>query len=148
MSSPLSNDEPPNERIIPLSDVPPPSPQSAAPAATAADGASLQRDPLNTLKFTPPITEALSKVYDPEIPVNIYELGLIYDIDVDSDANVLVRMTLTAPACPSAQAIPLDAERRIREVEGLKDVKVEVVWDPPWTKDRMSDAAKLTLGML
>src|SRR3954466_1132806 len=113
MSSPLSNDEPPNERIIPLSDVPPPSPQSAAPAATAADGASLQRDPLNTLKFTPPITEALSKVYDPEIPVNIYELGLIYDIDVDSDANVLVRMTLTAPACPSAQAIPLDAERRI-----------------------------------
>jgi FeS assembly SUF system protein len=103
---------------------------------------------LNTLKFTPQIVEALARVFDPEIPVNIYELGLIYDIDVDAEANVQVRMTLTAPACPSAQAIPLDAERRIREVEGLKDVKVEVVWDPPWTKDRMSDAAKLALGML
>ena len=86
-------------------------------------------------------------MFDPEIPVNIYELGLIYDIDVDSAANVQVRMTLTAPACPAAQTIPVDVERRVREVPGLNDVKVEVVWDPPWTHDRMSDAAKLTLGM-
>ena len=150
MSSPLSNDEPVNDRIIPLADVPAPSiqPAEAAPTAASADPSGFTRDPLNTLKYRPQITDALAKVYDPEIPVNIYELGLIYDIDVDTDANVLVRMTLTAPACPSAQTIPLDAERRIREVEGLKDVKVEVVWDPPWTKDRMSDAAKLTLGML
>ncbi|MCM3878963.1 MAG: SUF system Fe-S cluster assembly protein [Vicinamibacterales bacterium] len=148
MSSPLSKDEPLNDRIIPLADVPAPSqPLSAAPASEAPS-APFSRDPLNTLKFTPQIVEALALVYDPEIPVNIYELGLIYDIDVDAEANVHVRMTLTAPACPSAQAIPLDAERRIREVEGLKDVKVEVVWDPPWTKDRMSDAAKLALGML
>ena len=148
MSSPLSNDEPANDRIIPLADVPAPSAQpGGATAAAPANASGFTRDPLNTLKFRPQVVDALSKVYDPEIPVNIYELGLIYDIDVDTDANVLVRMTLTAPACPSAQTIPLDAERRIREVEGLKDVKVEVVWDPPWTKDRMSDAAKLTLGM-
>jgi FeS assembly SUF system protein len=87
-------------------------------------------------------------VFDPEIPVNIYELGLIYDMDVDTDANVRVRMTLTAPACPAAQTIPIDVERRVREVAGLNDVKVEVVWDPPWTRDRMSEAAKLSLGML
>jgi FeS assembly SUF system protein len=149
MSSLPSNDEPITDRIIPLADVPAPSAQPASASASApAEGSGFTRDPLNTLKFRPQVVDALSKVYDPEIPVNIYELGLIYDIDVDTDANVLVRMTLTAPACPSAQTIPLDAERRIREVEGLKDVKVEVVWDPPWTKDRMSDAAKLTLGML
>jgi FeS assembly SUF system protein len=92
--------------------------------------------------------EAISKVFDPEIPVNIYELGLVYDMDVDSASNAYIRMTLTAPGCPSAQQIPLDVERRVREVAGLNDVKVEVVWDPPWTKDRMSDAAKLSLGML
>ena len=86
-------------------------------------------------------------MFDPEIPVNVYELGLIYDMDVDGASNVYIRMTLTAPGCPSAQQIPLDVERRVREVAGLRDVKVEVVWDPPWTKDRMSDAAKLTLGM-
>jgi FeS assembly SUF system protein len=148
MSSPLCNDEPATDRIIPLADVPAPSAQpAAATTAAPADASGFTRDPLNTLKFRPQIVDAIAKVFDPEIPVNIYELGLIYDIDVDTDANVLVRMTLTAPACPSAQTIPLDAERRIREVEGLKDVKVEVVWDPPWTKDRMSDAAKLTLGM-
>ena len=93
------------------------------------------------------IIEAVSKVFDPEIPVNIYELGLVYDIDVDSAANVSIRMTLTAPACPSAQTIPLDVERRVREVPGVNEVKVAVVWDPPWTRDRMSETAKLTLGM-
>jgi FeS assembly SUF system protein len=147
MSSPPNSGEPVNDRIIPLSDVPAPSAPLPVEAAPEASTAPLRRDPLNTLKFTPQIVEALAKVFDPEIPVNIYELGLIYDIDVDAEANVRVRMTLTAPACPSAQVIPLDAERRIREVDGLKDVKVEVVWDPPWTKDRMSDAAKLALGM-
>jgi FeS assembly SUF system protein len=147
MSSQLNDD-----RIIPLADVPAPDRPAEAPAATQAAAAPTQaeftRDPLNTLKLTPQIVDALSKVYDPEIPVNIYELGLVYDIDVDAEANVHVRMTLTAPACPSAQTIPLDAERRIREVADVKNVKVDVVWDPPWTKDRMSDAAKLTLGML
>lgn len=142
MSSPLNN-----ERIIPLADVPAPSAGAQDVPAAPSSGAEFERDPLNTLKYRPLIVDALSKVFDPEIPVNIYELGLIYDIDVDAAANARVRMTLTAPACPSAQTIPLDAERRIREIEGLSDVKVEVVWDPPWTKDRMSEAAKLALGM-
>ena len=143
MSSQPSNDP---GRVIPLADAPPrPEPPSEQPAVAPA--ASFAPDPLNSLKFRPLIIEAISKVFDPEIPVNIYELGLVYDIDVDGDSNVAVRMTLTAPACPSAQTIPVDVERRIREVAGLKDVKVEVVWEPPWTKDRMSDAAKLALGI-
>jgi FeS assembly SUF system protein len=145
MSSPLNN-ESSNERIIPMADAPAPGPQAPA-AAPPPEAAAFIRDPLNSLKFNPQIVEAISKVYDPEIPVNVYELGLVYDIDVDSTNNVAIRMTLTAPACPSAQAIPLDVERRVREVAGLNDVKVEVVWDPPWTKDRMSDTAKLALGM-
>ena len=144
MSSPQNNDST-SERIIPLADAPAPQPETEATAA--APGGTFTPDPLNTLKYRPLIVEAVSKVFDPEIPVNIYELGLVYDIDVDSAANVSVRMTLTAPACPAAQTIPIDVERRVREVAGVNDVKVEVVWDPPWTRDRMSDAAKLALGM-
>jgi FeS assembly SUF system protein len=138
------------DRIIPLADAPMPdmdaTPDSPA-KAESNDAAVFTPDPLNTLKFKAPIVDAISKVFDPEIPVNIYELGLIYDIDVDSAANAMIRMTLTAPACPSAQAIPLEVEHRVREVEGINDVKVAVVWDPPWTRDRMSEVAKLTLGM-
>jgi FeS assembly SUF system protein len=146
------NNEPP--RIIPLADAPAAphdgaqgEPEPAVETSAAPAAGAFTHDPLNTLKFTPLIVEAISKVFDPEIPVNIYELGLVYDIDVDSAANVGIRMTLTAPACPSAQIIPLDVERRVREVAGLNDVKVEIVWDPPWTKDRMSETAKLALGM-
>lgn len=135
------------DRIIPLADAP--EPQAQEPKA---DGPAVEPtftpDPLNTLKFKPLVVDALSKVFDPEIPVNIYELGLVYDIDIDSAANVQVRMTLTAPACPAAQTIPVDVERRVREIPGVGNVKVLVVWDPPWTRDRMSEAAKLTLGML
>jgi FeS assembly SUF system protein len=134
-------------RIIPLADAPVAPTEQTPGAPAAAAESSFTRDPLNSLKFNGPIVEAISKVFDPEIPVNIWELGLVYDIDVDTASNVQIRMTLTAPACPSAQIIPLDVEKRVREVAGLNDVKVEVVWDPPWTKDRMSDAAKLTLGM-
>ena len=144
MSSPQSND-PASERVIPLADAPAPQPQAESPAAPTD---VFTPDPLNTLKYQPLIVEAVSKVFDPEIPVNIYELGLIYHIDVDSGANVSIRMTLTAPACPAAQTIPIDVERRVREVPGVNDVKVAVVWDPPWTRDRMSDVAKLTLGMM
>jgi FeS assembly SUF system protein len=91
--------------------------------------------------------EALSSIYDPEVPVNIYELGLIYDIDVSDGGKVAIRMTLTAPACPAAQELPAEVEANVREVPGVTDVRVEVVWDPPWTTDRMSEAAKLQLGM-
>lgn len=138
------------DRIIPLADAPPPSPETAepppAPEAVSAEGA-FAAEPLNTLTMQPALVEAVSKVFDPEIPVNIYELGLIYNLDVDAGMNVQVKMTLTAPACPAAQTIPLDVERRIREVPGINDVKVAVVWEPPWTRDKMSEAAKLTLGM-
>lgn len=146
MSSPQSNDAA-GERVIPLADAPAPTPQAPTPAEPAAEDA-FTGDPLNTLRYQPLIIEAVSKVFDPEIPVNIYDLGLVYDIGVDSAANVSIRMTLTAPACPAAQTIPVDVERRVREVAGINDVKVAVVWDPPWTRDRMSEAARLTLGML
>ncbi len=143
MSSPQSSDS--SERIIPLADAPAPQPEAKPSAAQPAD--AFTPDPLNTLRYKPLIIEAVSKVFDPEIPVNIYELGLVYDIDVDSAANVSIKMTLTAPACPAAQTIPIDVERRAREVPGVNDVKVAVVWDPPWTRDRMSETAKLALGM-
>lgn len=93
------------------------------------------------------VIAALKKVYDPEMPVNIYELGLIYNCDVDPDGNVLLRMTLTAPNCPVAGSLPADAERAVRSVPGVAGVKLELTFDPPWTKDRMSEAAKLALGI-
>ena len=108
----------------------------------------MQTDPLKTLELKPLIIEAISKVYDPEIPVNIYELGLIYDIDVNSENVVQINMTLTSPACPSAQSLPLEVERRAREVPGVAAVKVDVVWEPTWTMEKMSEEAKLQMGLL
>jgi FeS assembly SUF system protein len=93
------------------------------------------------------VIAALKKVYDPEMPVNIYELGLIYGVDVDAEGQVALRMTLTAPNCPVAGTLPGDAERAVRSVPGVTGVKLELVFDPPWTKDRMSEAAKLALGL-
>ena len=93
------------------------------------------------------VIEALRKVYDPEIPVNIYELGLIYDIDINAAGVVNVRMTLTSPACPVAGTLPPEVESKVRAVDGATDAKVEVVWEPAWTPDRMSEAAKLQLNM-
>jgi FeS assembly SUF system protein len=104
-------------------------------------------DPVLALTLRPKIIDALSSVYDPEIPVNIWELGLIYDIEIDASRRAHIRMTLTAPACPAAQALPLEVERSVRAVEGVTDATVEVVWEPAWSPDRMSDAAKLQLGM-
>ena len=105
-------------------------------------------DPVVALTLRPRIIDAVCSVYDPEIPVNIWELGLIYGIDIDTERRVQVQMTLTSPGCPSAQALPLEVERKVREVEGVADVFVEVVWEPPWSPERMSDAAKLQLGLL
>ncbi len=93
------------------------------------------------------VIEAISTVYDPEIPVNIYELGLIYAIDIDPECRVAIKMTLTAPACPVADILPGEVEEKVRAVPGVTDAKVELVWDPPWTPDRMSEAARLELGM-
>ena len=93
------------------------------------------------------IIAALKTVYDPEMPVNVYELGLIYDSSVDTAGRAEIRMTLTAPNCPVAGTLPGDVERAVRAVPGVTDVKLELTFDPPWTKDRMSEAAKLALGI-
>lgn len=103
---------------------------------------------MKTLELKPLVVEAISTVYDPEIPVNIYELGLIYDVDIDVQGAVEIKMTLTSPACPSAQSLPLEVESKAKKVPGVTDVKVEVVWDPMWTMDKMSEAAKLQMGLL
>jgi FeS assembly SUF system protein len=94
------------------------------------------------------VVAALRGIYDPEIPVNIYDLGLIYVVHVDEHSVVKVQMTLTAPACPVAGTLPGQVENVLRQVEGVRDASVELVWDPPWDQARMSEEAKLTLGML
>jgi FeS assembly SUF system protein len=94
------------------------------------------------------VVEALREVYDPEIPVNIHELGLIYGVAVSPSGSVAVRMTLTAAGCPAAQVLPSEVERRVRAVPGVTDVTVDVTFDPPWDTSRMSKAAKLQLGLL
>jgi FeS assembly SUF system protein len=95
-----------------------------------------------------PIIAALRKVHDPEIPVNIYDLGLIYKIDIADSGNVAIDMTLTAPACPVAGMMPVMVKDAVKTVDGVGEVVVELVWDPPWSPDTMSDEAKLQLGML
>lgn len=93
------------------------------------------------------VIEMLQTIYDPEIPINIYELGLIYDITVSEDFNVAINMTLTAPGCPVAQSFPGEIEAKVATVANVNEVNVELVWDPPWTKDMMNEAAQLQLGM-
>jgi FeS assembly SUF system protein len=104
-------------------------------------------DPACTLALKPVVVEAICAVFDPEIPVNVYELGLIYDIVVDADAVVHVTMTLTSPMCPSAQQLPAEVQARVRAVPGVHDVRVDIVWEPPWSADLMSDVARLQLGL-
>lgn len=94
------------------------------------------------------VIEMLRTLYDPEIPVNIYDLGLIYALDISSDGKVQVRMTLTAPNCPVAQTFPETVQSALLCVNGVSDVKVDLVWEPPWNRERMSEAAKLQLGIL
>ncbi len=105
-------------------------------------------EPADKAKLRGEIIAALKKCYDPEIPIDIYELGLIYDIHIDENNEVYIRMTLTSPACPVAGSLPGEVEAKVRAVEGVKDVKVEVVWDPPWNMEMMSDTAKLELGFM
>ena len=105
-------------------------------------------DPAKMAEIRPQVLDALSTVYDPEIPVNIKEMGLIYDVLVDKDGHVGVRMTLTAPACPAAQTLPGEVRDRARGVEGVSGAQVEITFDPPWSMERMTDAARLQLGLL
>ncbi len=94
------------------------------------------------------VIEALKSIFDPEIPVDIYELGLIYDVAIDEDGDALVTMTLTTPHCPVAESLPQEVELRVLSVPGIRDAEVKLVWDPPWDPSKMSDEARLELGML
>ena len=93
------------------------------------------------------IISEIKKIYDPEIPVNIYELGLIYDININKDNLVKIKMTLTTPNCPVAESLPKEVKDSVKEVENVKDVELDLVWDPPWDKSMMSEAAKLELNL-
>lgn len=121
-------------------------PQPDAPAPTQ-NTAALVADPAKTAELKPAIVKAISTVFDPEIPVNIWELGLIYDVIVDASGVAGIRMTLTSPGCPVAQSLPVDVANKVKAVPGITDAKIDIVWEPAWTKDRMSPAAKLQLGM-
>jgi FeS assembly SUF system protein len=112
-----------------------------------SEHAPLVADPIKTLELKPHVIEAISTVYDPEIPVNIYELGLVYDIVIDAASVVHVTMTLTSPACPSAQQIPVEVASKIRAIAGVSDTDVQIVWEPAWTMEKMSDAARMQLGL-
>jgi FeS assembly SUF system protein len=94
------------------------------------------------------VLDALQTCYDPEIPVNIYELGLVYGIEISESADVRIKMTLTAPNCPVAASLPVEVESKISAIEGIRSAKVDIVWDPPWNPGRMSESAKLQLGMM
>ncbi len=104
--------------------------------------------PLDLEAVREAVIEEIRTVYDPEIPINIYELGLIYDVEVQSDGYVLVRMTLTSPSCPVAETLPGEVETRVKAADGVKDCEVELTWDPPWGPNRMSEAARLQLGLM
>ena len=124
--------------------IPPDVPDSPA---SSSDTSSLVRDEAKTDELSPQIVDAIRTVYDPEIPVNIWELGLIYDVLVDASGVAGIRMTLTAPGCPAAQSLPVEVANKVKAVPGVSDATVDVVWDPPWSKDMMSEAAKLQLGL-
>tara|TARA_B100001559_G_C15936322_1_gene365571 strand:+ start:53 stop:355 length:303 start_codon:yes stop_codon:yes gene_type:complete len=93
------------------------------------------------------VISEIKKIYDPEIPVNIYELGLIYKIEVNDDKKVMIEMTLTSPNCPVAESLPNSVKENILKIAGVEDVDLKLVWDPPWTKEKMSEAAKLELNL-
>lgn len=124
-----------------ISDTSAHAPADAAPGTWTPDGEVAGRVSEDA------VIAACATVYDPEIPVNIYELGLVYAIDITDDGHVAVEMTLTAPACPSAQELPEQVREAIMAVEGVKDCEVEVVWDPPWDQSRMTEDARLALNM-
>ena len=102
---------------------------------------------MDTTELKEKVIDVIKGIYDPELPVNIYELGLIYEVDVLPVNNVQIVMTLTAPGCPAAQSLPVEVDQKVRALEGVNDVHVSVTWNPPWDKSMMSEAAQLELGM-
>src|SRR4051794_38701478 len=127
-----------------VSSTPAPSPAPAVPTKPPLP-APLTAEQIHALRER--IVQVLHTCFDPEIPVNIYELGLIYDLEITPEADVKVRMTLTTPMCPAVGSLPGEVESKVRSVPPVRSAKVELVWDPPWDKDRMSEAAKLQLGL-
>ena len=103
---------------------------------------------MDTEELKQKVIACLQGIFDPEIPVNIYELGLIYEVSILPVNNVQIVMTLTSPACPAAQSLPIEVDQKVRQIEGINDVHVAVTWTPPWDKSMMSEAAQLELGML
>ena len=145
-----ASDGPPPSSMFDTSALTDPGPAGAAGPGGASSSASpppIEPDPVRTLELKPQIVEQLATVFDPEIPVNIYELGLIYDVAVDKDGLAVIQMTLTAPGCPAAVTLPAEVQGKVKGVDGVSDARVDLVWEPPWDKDRMSDAAKLQLGI-
>lgn len=123
-------------------------PTSAFSSSTPDPSSPLSSDPIVDRKLVEgEVIGMLRSIYDPELPINIYDLGLIYEVAVDSEHNVRVQMTLTAPACPVAGSLPGEVERRIETLACVKSARVDLVWDPPWSRERMSEAAQLQLGM-
>jgi FeS assembly SUF system protein len=108
----------------------------------------MSQEDLNTEELGDKIVKVLKTIFDPEIPVDIYELGLIYDVMVNEDAEVKILMTLTTPNCPVAETLPLEVEEKIKSISMVKDAEVEITFDPPWSQELMSEEAKLALGML
>ncbi len=125
----------------------PAAPEQPAAAAAGAPGSAPAAEASGGSEIRGKVIEALQTVFDPEIPVNIHDLGLIYAVEVDAAGVVSIRMTLTSPACPSAEMLPPLVESRARAVSGVTDVKLDLVWEPPWNPSMMSEAAKLQLNM-
>lgn len=140
-------DGPPASSMFDTSALTAPAAQTGPSASPKEPAPPIEPDPVRTLELKPQIVEQLSTVFDPEIPVNIYELGLIYDIAVDKEGLAVIQMTLTAPGCPAAVTLPAEVQGKVQGVDGVSDARVDLVWEPPWDKDRMSDAAKLQLGI-
>ena len=145
-----AQNQPPVDAAItePTPAAPPPSAEQSSPDAPSSDAppaSPVQNIQNQALEAS--IIEALRTVFDPEIPINIYDMGLIYNIAIDADNKVDIRMTLTSPMCPVAGSLPPEAANKVKTVEGVTDATVDLVWDPPWTPDKMSEAAKLELNM-
>ena len=136
------------DRIIPLADAPAPSETSEPTPEPAPTEGAFTPEPLNTLTLQPQLVEAVSKVFDPEIPVNIFDLGLIYTIEISPENEVEVMMTLTAPGCPVAGEMPGWVADAVGPLAGVKQVNVNMTFDPPWGMEMMSDEAKLELGFM
>jgi len=134
------------ETVRDMIDLKAPETAEAAPQAAVAAGSAIPAEDLT--RITADVIRALKTVYDPEIPVDIYELGLIYKVDLSDERLLTIEMTLTAPGCPVAGEMPGWVEGALRGIEGVEDVKVTMTFDPPWTPERMSDEAKLELGYL